>query len=205
MRGMPQSRRNGDYMKINLPNKLTILRVLLVPVFMLIIMLPLRGEWSNIIGAAVFILTALTDTFDGIIARRRNLITDFGKFMDPLADKFMVFGAMLAILVKNVEYSYIFVWVTIIVILRELAITSMRLVIVGSDGKVIAAKFAGKVKTTVQIVAIVIMLLDRAITSSWNTPAYLLSYIAMGAITLVTLWSGYSYIKDKLSYIDMNK
>lgn len=192
-------------MRVNLPNKLTILRVLLVPVFMLFIMLPLPGEWSNIIGAAIFILTALTDTLDGMIARSRNLVTDFGKFLDPLADKFMVFGALLAILVKQREISYIFVWVAIIVILRELAVTSMRLVVVGSDGKVVAAKFIGKLKTTLQIICIVVLLLDQAITKTWSTPQYMLSYIAMAVMTLITIWSGYSYLKEYWSYIDMNK
>lgn len=192
-------------MKVNLANKLTLLRIFLVPVFMLVILLPLPGEWSNIIGAAIFILTALTDTLDGIIARRSNTVTDFGKFLDPLADKFMVFGALLAILVKQREHSYIFIWVAILVILRELAVTSMRLVVAGQDGTVVAAKFIGKLKTVVQIVCIVTLLLDRAVTKTWATPDYLLSYIAMAAMTVITLWSGYSYLKQYWSYIDINK
>lgn len=192
-------------MKVNLPNKLTILRVCLVPVFMLFILLPLPGEWANIIGAAIFILTALTDTLDGLIARRQNMVTNFGKFLDPLADKFMVFGALLAILIKQRELSYIFIWVSLLVILRELAVTSMRLVVAGNDGTVVAAKFVGKLKTVVQIVCIVTILLDRAVTKTWPTPDYLLSYVAMAVMTAVTLWSGYSYLKQYWSYIDMRK
>ena len=98
---------------MNLPNRLSIMRVIMVPIFMIAVVLPeslIPDTWSRIIGAAIFILTALTDMLDGMIARRCNMITDFGKFIDPLADKFMVFGAMLAILYKYEYIRPVFIW-----------------------------------------------------------------------------------------------
>ena len=127
---------------MNLPNKLSLMRVIMVPLFVAVMVLPesiLPDTWSRILSAAIFILTAFTDFLDGMIARKFNMITDFGKFIDPLADKFMVFGAMLAILYKYDYLRDVFIWAALIVIFRELAITSMRLIISSSAGKVVAA------------------------------------------------------------------
>ena len=102
---------------MNLPNKLSLARVIMVPVFMIVIALPesvMPDVWSRIIGTAIFILTALTDMLDGMIARKCNMITDFGKFIDPLADKFMIFGAMLVILYKYEYIRPVFLWVALI-------------------------------------------------------------------------------------------
>ena len=117
-------------MKMNLPNKLTVLRLILVPVFVVVMMIS-DALWASAVGLALFVIASFTDMLDGKIARKYNLVTDFGKFMDPLADKFMVIGAMLVILyqsmtreVPNGLFCGIFFWAVMLVIFRELAVTS---------------------------------------------------------------------------------
>lgn len=115
---------------MNLPNKLTVMRFVLVPVFMIFVLMPesvMSDTASRCIAAVLFGVTALTDLFDGKIARKYNLVTNFGKFMDPLADKFMIFGALLSIVAKYDDLRGVMVWVAITVMLRELAVTSIRL------------------------------------------------------------------------------
>jgi CDP-diacylglycerol--glycerol-3-phosphate 3-phosphatidyltransferase len=138
---------------MNLANKLTILRIILVPVFLFI--LAIKVKYGTIIATAVFIFAAVTDTLDGYIARSKNQITKFGKFMDPLADKLLVCSA----LVSLVEMKKIAAWVAMIIIAREFAITGLRAV-AASEGIVIAASRWGKAKTITQIVAIVAALLE---------------------------------------------
>jgi len=198
--------------KVNLPNKLTIFRIILVPVYMIFILLPdnpvFSQSWSNILAAALVLIAALTDLLDGIIARRLKLITNFGKLMDPLADKFMVVGAMIAITASDSfsDIRFLTVWVTAIIFFRELAVTSIRLVAKSSDENVIAANFAGKLKTFSQIVCIMTILLeDMVITGSLHAPPYLFSYITMGIMVLLTLYSGFVYFKNYWKYIDPAK
>ena len=132
----------------NVPNILTVIRVILVPFFMLTVLLPGDENLWRVIAAAFFMLISFTDMLDGKIARKYNLVTDFGKFLDPLADKFLVLGALLALLKKySADLGDLLVWVTLVVILRELAVTSLRLVAVNKSGKVIAASIWGKLKT----------------------------------------------------------
>ena len=195
---------------MNLPNRLSIMRVIMVPIFMIAVVLPeslIPDTWSRIIGAAIFILTALTDMLDGMIARRCNMITDFGKFIDPLADKFMVFGAMLAILYKFDYIRPVFLWVALIVIFRELAITSMRLIVSSSSGVVIAAAWLGKVKTVTQILCIITILLEPVLipetSSLYNL--HLFTWITMVAMTIMTIWSGIDYMKSYWQFIDPTK
>lgn len=195
--------------KLNLPNTLSLLRVVLVPFFMAAIIF-MNGEfgiWGRIVPAIIFALTGFTDMLDGKIARKYNLVTDFGKFIDPLADKFMVFGALIAILTA---YSYIaplFVWVSAIVMLRELAITSLRLVVAGKSGIVIAASWWGKIKTATQIVALVVIILEPVVFGKlydvYDMP--IASYIAMAAILITTVGSGISYICAYWPHLDTNK
>lgn len=187
-------------MKLNLPNKLTLLRCVLVPVFLALITLPENLYVACIGGAAVFGLASFTDMLDGKIARSRGLITDFGKFMDPLADKLMVFGAMLGILCRFDAIRPWFVWAAFIVIFRELAVTSMRLVVAGKSGEVIAAKMIGKVKTCTQIAAILLILLEPAWQSILPT-GNVVSYVMMAAMSLVTVISGVDYLKAYWKYI----
>lgn len=195
---------------MNLPNRLSIMRVIMVPIFMIAVVLPesvIPDTWSRIIGAAIFILTALTDMLDGMIARRCNMITDFGKFIDPLADKFMVFGAMLAILYKFDYIRPVFLWVALIVIFRELAITSMRLIVSSNAGVVIAAAWLGKVKTVTQILCIITILLEPVLipetSSLYNL--HLFTWITMAAMTVMTIWSGIDYMKSYWKFIDPTK
>ncbi len=189
--------------KINLPNKLTILRMILVPVVMIFVLYPsLTGNNKllyGIIPTLLFILTAITDFIDGKIARKYNLITDFGKFMDPVADKFMVIGTLVAITVVNDALRPYMVWVSIIVIFRELAITSIRLVVSG-EGIVVPANWLGKCKTMTQSISIVVFLIEHII---WDY--YYLSYVGMIATAFLTLWSGINYLKAYWKFIDPTK
>jgi len=203
--------------KINLPNKLTIFRVILVPVIMVFILITDLWEgnewldtWSNIFAAALFLIATLTDLLDGIIARRMKLITDFGKLMDPLADKFLVVGSLIAITgagsFDNPLFRFITIWVTAVIFFRELAVTSLRLVAKSSDGNVIAANFTAKLKTTSQCVCIMTILLEDVVLSrNLNTPSYLFSYITMAVMVILTVYSGFVYFKSYWSYINPAK
>lgn len=156
---------------MNLPNKLTLARVLLVPVFMILMVVEIPFPWSNLSAAAVFFIAALTDILDGRIARKHNLITDFGKFMDPLADKFMIFGAMLVLVASDSfkELRPVMIWVALIVYLRELAVTSMRLVVSSkTTASNLAANILGKIKTVTQIVAVLTVLLEPVFSALLN-------------------------------------
>ncbi len=190
-------------MKLNLPNKLTLFRIFMVPVFMVIgVAVPMSDTVSRIVCAAVFLITALTDMLDGKIARKYNLITDFGKFMDPLADKFIVFAALLVILVKYDYLQTVFIWAAAIVMFRELAVTSVRLVAAGKEGMVIAASWLGKIKTVTQMTCIMAIFLEPVIFPfSFFEKYHPLSYVTIAAMTVMTLWSGIDYIKTYWKFI----
>ena len=196
---------------MNLPNKLTIFRILMVPVFLVlfVVEIPCLSENAmRIATAAVFAVTSLTDMVDGKIARKYGLVTDFGKFMDPLADKFLVFSALLGILTNEyfAELRRVFVWAAAIVIFRELAVTSIRLVAAGKSGMVIAASWLGKIKTTTQMICIVTVLLEPVIFPfKIFREQHLLSYITIAAMTLMTLWSGIDYLKTYWKFLDPEK
>jgi len=167
---------------MNTANKLTMVRVVLIPVFLLL--LYLNFEYSKYIALAVFIIAALTDVADGIIARSRNQITDFGKFMDPLADKILTFAAMLWF----VEVGLMPAWLVLIVIIREFMVTGMRLV-AAAKGRVIAATISGKIKTVVTIICLIAMFLP------FPQPVIVICWILIGITTLV---SGAEYfVKNK--------
>ncbi len=195
---------------VNLPNLLSLLRVLLVPVFVatLIFMrdIPL---WGKLVPAIVYALTALTDMLDGKIARKYNLVTDFGKFIDPLADKFMVLASMIAILTVMVLegealLSLIFVWVVLVILLRELAVTSLRLVVAGNSGIVVAASLLGKLKTVSQMVGTVGIILEPIIFP-FSAENHIMAYLFMVIMLVTTIVSGLDYLKAYLPYIDTNK
>ena len=202
--------------KMNLPNKLSVLRLCMVPVFV-VIMMASDALWANLVGCALFGAAAFTDMLDGKIARKYNLVTDFGKFLDPLADKFMVIGALLVILYKtmgdpntNSLFTTVFFWTVMIVIFRELAVTSIRLVVSGSAGIVVAANMLGKIKTCVQIACVVICILERAIYAALANPPefaeYLPASLVLSVLMLVfTLWSGINYIASYWKYMDPEK
>ena len=193
---------------MNLPNKLTMFRICMVPVFLVLLCvnLPMSDTAMRIATAVVFAITSLTDMIDGKIARKYNLITDFGKFMDPLADKFLVMSAMLGILVRFDYLRPVFVWAAAIVIFREFAVTSLRLVVAGKSGIVVAAAWLGKVKTTTQMICIVAILLEPVILPfPLFTEMHLLSYITIAAMTIMTVWSGVDYMKAYWPYITATK
>ncbi|MBR2453511.1 MAG: CDP-diacylglycerol--glycerol-3-phosphate 3-phosphatidyltransferase [Clostridia bacterium] len=179
----------------NIPNILTVIRVILVPFFMLTVLLPGESNTWRIIAALMFALISFTDMLDGKIARKYNLVTDFGKFLDPLADKFLVLGALLALLKKySAELGDLLVWVTLAVILRELAVTSLRLVAVNKSGTVIAASIWGKIKTVSQMVSVCFVLLEPVIVTPYlHTPAYLFSVITLVIMLIATIFSGIDY------------
>ena len=209
-------------MNMNLPNKLTVLRLCLVPVLLLVGMLPsnvIPFYVSCVICAVLFIGTAVTDMLDGKIARSRNLITDFGKFLDPIADKFMVIGAMFVILHKFAQLRTIMIFVLLIVVFRELAVTSMRLVVSTGEHIVIAANSLGKIKTVSQIVAIstvflepVVQLIARWIGEMvtgkplfWRTDIVPLTWATLLFCVVMTVWSGMNYILSYWKYLDPQK
>lgn len=141
-------------MKMNLPNKLTILRVLLIPFFVFFLLVPVV-PYNNYIAVAIFIVASLTDLADGKIARKYNLVTNFGKFMDPLADKLLVCSAMICL----VATGQLAAWMVIVIISREFIISGFRLV-AADNGVVIAASYWGKFKTTFQMLMIIVLILD---------------------------------------------
>ena len=193
---------------MNLPNKLTVFRMCMVPVFLflLCVPLPISETALRIITAIIFALTSITDMIDGKIARKYNLITDFGKFMDPLADKFLVISAMLGILVRFDYLRQLFVWAAAIVIFREFAVTSLRMIAANKAGLVIAAAWLGKVKTVTQMLCIVCVLLEPVILPfAPFTEWHLLSYLTTGIMLVMTLWSGIDYLKAYWPHIGATK
>lgn len=188
---------------LNVPNILSFVRVLLVPAFVATILFIKAPVWCYIIPAIVYTLTGLTDMLDGKIARKYGLVTDFGKFIDPLADKFMVLGSMLAVLAWMFErgqriQGIIFVWVVLIILFRELAVTSMRLVVAGKKVKVdLAANMMGKLKTVSQMVGTVVIILEPLVFET----SHIVSYICMGIMAFTTIASGWNYFMGYLPHI----
>ena len=194
---------------LNLPNTLSLIRCLLVPVFVAtLLFMRDMGIIGIIIPAIVYIITGLTDMLDGKIARKYNLVTDFGKFIDPLADKFMVISSMIAILVwmilrEDTTLALVFVWVVLIILLRELGVTSLRLVVAGKSGIVVAASMLGKIKTVSQMVGTVVLIVEPIIP--FFSENHILSYVMMVIMAFTTLFSGIDYLKAYMPYIDSNK
>ena len=172
---------------MNLPNKLTLLRVFLVPVFVIFMLIPV--PWGRWVALAVFIIASLTDTADGYIARKYNLVTDFGKFIDPIADKLEVVMALAFLLERGLCSS----WVLLVVVAREFLVSGLRMV-VASQGVVIAASNLGKAKTATTMVAIGGYLLCAALPAgSFTTFLHTLSLVLMVAAVILTAWSGIDY------------
>ena len=180
---------------MNIPNRITISRILLIPVFMIIMLVDFNWGTmtlfgaempvSHFIGGLIFIIASLTDWVDGYYARKYNLVTTFGKFLDPLADKLLVSAALIIL----VELGFAASWIVIIIISREFAVTGLRLVLAG-EGEVVAAGSLGKIKTTAQILAIAALLLHNTIFTLVNIPfGEIMLYIAL----IFTVWSGWDY------------
>lgn len=200
---------------MNLPNKLSLMRMILVPIFMIVLVLPdtVLPLWlSALIGAVIFIVASVTDCLDGKIARKYNLITDFGKLIDPLADKFMVIGALIMILYRAQMHRALFVLALTVVVFRELAVTAMRLITATKSGVAVPANMLGKIKTVTQIIYIVCAFLEPVIFEVIDIVAnpgwknyHILTYLTMAAMTLFTLWSGINYLAAYWKYLDPNK
>ncbi|MBQ7873170.1 MAG: CDP-diacylglycerol--glycerol-3-phosphate 3-phosphatidyltransferase [Clostridia bacterium] len=194
---------------MNLPNKLTVLRLCLVPVIIVELLLPVNTV-TNILGALIFLATALTDMLDGKIARAQGLVTDFGKFLDPLADKFMCISAMMCIMYRshNVELIFnMFMVLVMVTVFRELAVASIRLIAAKNANIVVAANMLGKIKTVSQIVCIMAALLEPVLAkvSFLSLFGYYPITVISSLITLVmTVWSGVVYIKTYWKYLDNN-
>lgn len=203
---------------MNIPNILSLVRVLLVPAFVATLLFMRDvGVWGIIVPTVIYALTALTDMLDGKIARKYGLVTDFGKFIDPLADKFMVISSQIAMLVwmlllGQYTLALVFVWVVLIILLRELGVTSLRLVVAGKSGIVVAASMLGKIKTVSQMAGTVLILLEPIFAlfpdvsfCSFMWQYHIIAYVMMAIMAFTTLFSGIDYLKAYLPYIDTNK
>jgi len=180
---------------VNLPNKITVSRICLIPIFVILLVVPFN--WGNItilgttmpvthfVGALVFILASTTDWIDGHFARKYNLVTNLGKFLDPLADKLLVSAAFIIL----VELGYAPSWIVILIISREFAVTGLRLVLAG-EGEVVAANMLGKIKTWTQIIAISALLLHNILFENFSIP---FADFALWVALFFTLWSGWDY------------
>lgn len=176
---------------MNTPNKLTLLRVILIP-FFVVCMLAVSADWGKWAALAIFVIASLTDTLDGYLARRDNLVTNFGKFMDPLADKLLVCSAMICL----VDLERIPSWVVIIIIGREFVISGFRL-IASDNGIVIAANYWGKIKTVCQMVMIIIVIADLG--GVFGIVEQVLIYLSL----LLTVISLATYLWDNRKVLSM--
>lgn len=182
---------------MNLANKLTVLRIFLVPLFLIFISINALGKTGIILATVVFVVASITDKLDGYIARSRNQVTSFGKFLDPLADKLLVCSA----LVSLVELQTIPAWFAMVIISREFAVTGLRTV-AASEGIVIAASQWGKAKTVIQMVAIIAALIDLIMV---NTFVHNFTYFAFYAALIITIISGVDYFAKNKGTISADK
>ena len=192
---------------MNLPNRLTILRIILVPFCMFFIAFTGMNETAaRLIALVLFSVTSLTDMLDGKIARKYNLITDFGKFLDPVADKLLIIGSYLALLVKHSDdkfYVTFMFWSLYIIFFRELAVTSLRMIV--SSKVVIAADIMGKIKTVSQMAAVVVAILEPVFCEYVYNTNNIAAYVLVGISAFATLVSGLNYFKAYWPYINPNK
>lgn len=191
---------------MNLANKLTLFRIILVPIMVIIPFLGLDNKiifdipLAWIIIEAIFVIASITDKLDGYIARSRNQITTFGKFLDPIADKILVLAAMIML----VEASRLPAWIPIVVLFREFIVSGYRLIAVGNDGNVIAASIWGKLKTVTQMIALIIALVDmnafgafvQGGLDGFGLVINIASTVIMSISVVATIFSGWDYIKN---------
>ncbi|HEL2055321.1 TPA: CDP-diacylglycerol--glycerol-3-phosphate 3-phosphatidyltransferase [Streptococcus suis] len=166
--------------KENIPNALTVGRILVIPIFILLLTV-WDSTVSHVLAALIFSLASITDYLDGYLARKWQVVTNFGKFADPMADKILVMSAFIML----VELGFAPAWIVAIIICRELAVTGLRLLLVENGGTVLAAAMPGKIKTFSQMFAVIFLLLH------WNLLGQITLYIAL----FFTLYSGYDYFK----------
>ena len=193
--------------KMNLPNKITLSRIFLIPLFMIVMLVPLHwGQihllWTvlpvtHLVGALIFILASTTDWIDGHIARKYNLVTNMGKFLDPLADKLLVSAAFIVL----VDLKYAASWIVIVIISREFAVTGLRLLLAG-EGEVVAANMLGKIKTWTQIIAISALLLHNIIFEAIH---FQFDQLALWVAMIFTIWSGWDYFAKNMHVFKNSK
>ncbi len=177
---------------MNLPNRLTMLRVIMIPFFVVFMLTDFAGDASKWIALGIFIAASLTDLLDGHIARKRNLITNFGKFMDPIADKLLVCSALVCL----VDLGEIASWVVIVIIAREFVISGFRL-IASDNGVVLAASYFGKFKTTFQMIMICLMIADIG-KLALLTEIVMWAAVALTVISLIDyLWKNRGILSDR--------
>lgn len=165
--------------KENIPNLLTLLRIVMIPLFL--VLTSFEGTLWHQVGALVFALASITDFLDGYLARKWQVVTNFGKFADPLADKMLVMSAFIMLVGLGLAPA----WVSALIICRELAVTGLRLLLVETGGEVLAAALPGKIKTATQMLAVILLLCH------WSLLGQLLLYISL----FFTIYSGYDYFK----------
>ncbi len=193
---------------MNTPNKLTIARIIATPLFMAALMIEFPFHYT--VALILFIAASLTDMIDGKLARKYNLVTDFGKFLDPLADKMLTTAAFLGFIALGIGWQV--TWIAFIVLFREFMVSSIRLVVVSSGGKVIAANMWGKCKTVSQMAGIIFALLAYAIimdfgfTADWFVAASnIIINILLWASAVLCIISGAIYLINSKDYIDPSK
>ncbi|MBS5853035.1 MAG: CDP-diacylglycerol--glycerol-3-phosphate 3-phosphatidyltransferase [Staphylococcus sp.] len=213
---------------MNLPNKLTIFRMLLIPIIMIIYSIrPLRENWilwhnlsqANFIVLLLIFVGAMTDFFDGQIAREKNLVTNLGKFLDPLADKLLTCTGFIILLEQNAQNQILSGgvapkllcwWMVIIILAREFMVTGIRLLAAG-QGKVIAASWYGKIKTTLQFITIIFLFAGGAVyvegSNLYNIATWydIVAKILIVAMLAVTIFSGYDYIAKNIDVLKETK
>ena len=191
---------------MNTPNKLTILRILLVPIMVILSFFEIPGKvlWvpmTMFLMDIVFIIASITDKLDGYLARKNNQVTDFGKFLDPIADKILVIAAMVIL----VGMQRLPAWIPIIVIFREFLVSGYRMMAAGKKGKVVAANKWGKLKTVTQMIALIMIFLDNyayfdftrgVIDNKWFMVFNIIQSVIMTLSVIATIFSGYEYLKD---------
>lgn len=186
--------------RINVANKLTLLRIMLVPVFIGFMMF--ENHWGYLLGSLVFIAAAITDHYDGKLARERNLITDLGTFLDPLADKMLISAALIYFVGTKPSIP---AWIVMLIVGREFAITGLR-ALAAAKGRIIAAEWSGKLKTIVQLTVVITLLVLMtgrkflyAFTTLWREQydqwLQIGSYVLITVVLIATLYSGYQYLR----------
>lgn len=197
---------------MNVPNRLTMGRIVLTPIFMLLMLIEFKYHFA--VAMVVFIVASVTDLIDGKLARKNHLVTDFGKFLDPLADKMLTTAAYIGFIYTyrgEAVYSLIITLVTFVVLFREFAVSSIRLVSVSSGGKVIAANIWGKLKTVVQMVSLIAALFLNALKEIIKLPETLMASLEIIVLSLfvisgvLCILSGIIYLFGAKEYINPSK
>ena len=182
---------------MNTPNKITVFRMLIAPVFLVVFFLDI--EYKMLISALIFAVGSVTDAIDGHLARKNNIVTNFGKLLDPIADKMLVTAAFLAFM----QVGLCNIWIVMVMLTREFAITSVRL-IAAAQGVVIPANIGGKIKTVFQMIAIISVMVIAEINGmlSLSLPLEIISNIMLGITAVISVASGLVYLKDSCKVID---